>query len=110
MSDTADTGGLDPVRRLSGRGEVFQRDDELCRVTFELLEFERSAAAPIRHFEGTLTMAGGIPVDVGMPDLVLELADGRRIDIQITGVSSTGRRETYLVRGNPVASVHANTQ
>jgi hypothetical protein len=40
-----------------------------------------------------------IPLDVGLPDLVLELADGRRIALEITGVRPENKNEAYDVRG-----------
>lgn len=46
-----------------------------------------------------MELHGGIPLDVGLPDLVLELADGRRIALEITGVRPDSKTEVYEVRG-----------
>jgi hypothetical protein len=69
-------------------------------VIVDLTEFVRAEASP-RHpeFHGFLELAGGVPLDVGLPDLLLDLPDGRRVAIEITSLTRNERREVYGVRG-----------
>lgn len=78
-----------------------QQGEELCRVSYDLSEFLQSAdrAASSSEFEGRMELHGGIPLNVGLPDLVLELADGRRIPLEITGMRPESKTEVYEVRG-----------
>lgn len=78
-----------------------QQGEELCRVSYDLSEFVRTTdqVASPSEFEGRVDLHGGIPLDVGLPDLVLELADGRRIALEITGVRPDSKTEVYDVRG-----------
>jgi hypothetical protein len=46
-----------------------------------------------------MQVTGGIPLDVGLQDLLLELPDGRRVAIDVASLSQNGRQETYEVRG-----------
>ncbi|MBI4305204.1 MAG: hypothetical protein HY678_02695 [Chloroflexi bacterium] len=40
-----------------------------------------------------------MPLDVGLPDLVLDLPNGRQVAIEVTSLTRNERRETYGVRG-----------
>ncbi len=78
-----------------------QQGEELCRVSYDLTEFVQTAGqvAYPSEFEGRVDLHGGIPLNVGLPDLVLELTDGRRIALDITGVRPDSKTEVYDVRG-----------
>ncbi|MBI4305512.1 MAG: hypothetical protein HY678_04255 [Chloroflexi bacterium] len=95
-----------PINQLRGRGRITQQGDELCRVMFELTEFARGDASP-PHFEGTVQVTGGVPLNVGLPGLVLELSDGRRVAIEVVRVNLGDRHETYEVRGSVLPLVDA---
>lgn len=98
-------GTLEPrrlVSELRGRSRVTQQGDELCRVMFDLVEFTRGHASA-REFHGSLELTGGVPLDVGLPDLVLDLPDGRRVSIEVTSLTRNERREVYGVRGRAIA-------
>lgn len=88
-----------PVNQLRGTGRITQLGDEFCHVTFDLVEFGRDGPSSPLEFQGSLELTGGIPLDVGLPDLVLDLPDGRRVPIEITSLSRSERREIYGVRG-----------
>jgi len=87
-----------PANWLRGRSRITQQGDELCRVVFDLVEFPRDGSAGLPEFHGSLELAGGIPLNVGLTGLVLELPDGRRLAVEITSMSRNERREVYGVR------------
>lgn len=88
-----------PVRELRGLGRITQQGDELCHVTFDLVEFTRRDASA-REFHGSLELTGGVPLNVGLPNLILDLPDGRRGPIEVTSLTRNERREVSGVRGS----------
>lgn len=88
-----------PVSQIRGRGTITQQGDELCRVDLDLVEFPRDGPSSPREFQGSLELTGGVPLDVGLPNLVLDLSDGRHVPIEVTSLSRNERREIYGVRG-----------
>lgn len=97
-----------PVNQLRGRGGITQQGDELCHVTFDLVEFGRDGPSSPLEFQGSLELTGGIPLDVGLPQLVIDLPDGRRVPIEITSLSRNERRKVYGVRGKLVPPARAS--
>ena len=98
VKDTATFGR--PEYHVRGRARITQQGDELCRVAFTLKEFaaERVTSLFPSRYEGTIELSGGIPLDVGLPDLVMELSDGRKVAIEVTRVKRIGLRETWGFR------------
>ena len=88
-----------PVSQLRGRGTITQQGDELSRVDFDLVEFARNGPTSPREFQGSLVLTGGVPLDVGLPNLILDLSNGRHVAIEVTSLSRTERHEIYGVRG-----------
>jgi hypothetical protein len=95
-----------PARWLRGRSRITQQRDELCRVVYDLVEFGRNGQGPV-EFHGSIELAGGIPLNVGLPDLVLDLSDGRRVAVEVTSLSRSELREVYGVRGRLVPRLPA---
>ncbi|MBI4219197.1 MAG: hypothetical protein HY682_03560 [Chloroflexi bacterium] len=91
-----------------GTSRITQKGDELCRVAYTLTEFTLNSDRTAAQFEGTMQVTSGIPLDVGLPDLVLELPDGRNIAIEVAAIRpGEPRREVYVVTGQLLtARVH----
>jgi hypothetical protein len=74
-----------------------QQGDLLCSVEFDLVQ-----STDVREdtvLNGTARATGGIPLDVGLPDLFLELPNGRRAAIEVIAVEGNGPNESYRIRG-----------
>ena len=92
------------VGHLRGRSRITQQDEEICRVSYDLAEYlRRDADGQLSEFEGTLELAGGVLLNPGLPDLVLELSDGIRLALEISGVRGCESGEMYEVKGRPAA-------
>jgi hypothetical protein len=83
--------------QVRGRSRITQLGEEICRVAYDFTEFSlfETGTGPYSEFEGTFEVVGGIPLTAGLPDLVLELADGRRVRLEIKALKRTGSAETY---------------